>query len=205
MKSLPAGVQYLPNYLSAGLQKDLISEIRDIVQRAPLYTPQMPRTGKPMSVKMTNCGSLGWVTDKHLGYRYQKDHPVTQNPWPEIPTQLRNLWQELANYSYPLEACLINFYDDTAKMGMHQDRDEQDLKAPVISISLGDDCLFRVGGIKRGGPTKSFRLQSGDVIVLGGEARLAFHGVEKIFPGTSMLLKGSGRINLTLRRVTIPV
>ena len=102
------------------------------------------------------------------------------------------------------EACLINFYDPTAKMGLHQDRDETDFDAPVVSVSLGDCCLFRVGGLKRSDPTRSFRLNSGDVVVLGGDARLAFHGVDRIYPGTSTLLAEGGRINLTMRRVTRP-
>jgi alkylated DNA repair protein (DNA oxidative demethylase) len=97
---------------------------------------------------------------------------------------------------------LVNFYTADAKMGLHQDRDETDLQAPVVSISLGDTCLFRVGGLNRTDPTGSFKLTSGDVVVLGGESRLAFHGVDRIYPGTSTLLKSGGRINLTLRRVT---
>jgi alkylated DNA repair protein (DNA oxidative demethylase) len=162
----------------------------------------MPKTGKEMSVRMTNCGELGWVTDKERGYRYQPTHPVTGRPWPPIPDTLLGLWQEVANHPLPPQACLVNFYSGKARMGLHQDRDESDFSAPVVSVSLGDDCLFRVGGTKRADPTQSFRLRSGDVVVLGGEGRLAFHGVDRIYPGTSTLLKNGGRINLTLRRVT---
>jgi len=162
----------------------------------------MPRTGKEMSVRMTNCGSLGWVTDKELGYRYQPMHPLTGAPWPPIPDALMQLWQEVAAYSRPPEACLVNFYTQDAKMGLHQDLDEADFSAPVVSVSLGDDCLFRVGQTTRDGGTKSFRLKSGDVVVLGGEGRLCFHGVDRIYPSTSALLKNGGRFNLTLRRVT---
>lgn len=162
----------------------------------------MPGTGKPMSVKMTNCGALGWMTDKERGYRYQPTHPFTGKPWPPIPVELIDLWQSLAGYPKPPEACLVNFYSDDAKMGLHQDRDENDLQAPVLSISLGNTCLFRVGGLDRKDGTGSFRLSSGDVVILGGEGRLAFHGVDRIYPGTSTLLKNGGRINLTLRRVT---
>jgi len=150
---------------------------------------------------MSNCGPLGWVSDQS-GYRYQPTHPDTGRPWPPIPATLIAIWNELVRYSDPPEACLINFYGPTAKMGLHQDRDEEDFDAPVISISLGDSCLFRVGGLKRGEPTRTFRLSSGDVLVLGGAARLAFHGVDRIYPGTSSLLPEGGRINLTLRRVT---
>ena len=161
----------------------------------------MPGTGKQMSVRMTNCGALGWVTDKERGYRYQDVHPQTGRPWPAIPSELMDLWENLAGYDKPPEACLVNFYSDDAKMGLHQDKDESDLKAPVLSISLGNTCLFRVGGIDRKDPTGSFKLSSGDIVVLGGEGRLAFHGVDRIYPGTSTLLKNGGRINLTLRRV----
>jgi alkylated DNA repair protein (DNA oxidative demethylase) len=162
----------------------------------------MPRTGKPMSVRMTNCGALGWVTDRERGYRYQATHPVTDRPWPAMPPRLLALWDELALYPHPPEACLVNFYDDDARMGLHQDRDEADLAAPVLSISLGDACLFRIGQTRRDGPTVSLRLESGDVVVLGGEGRLCFHGVDRIYPMSSTLLPKGGRLNLTLRRVT---
>jgi alkylated DNA repair protein (DNA oxidative demethylase) len=201
---LPKGVRHIPGYLDRDAQEALVEDIRKVVQAAPLYVPVMPRTGKEMSVRMTNCGPLGWVTDKERGYRYQPTHPVTGEPWPPIPDALLRLWQEVAGYPHPPEACLVNFYTDAAKMGLHQDRDELDLAAPVLSVSLGDDCLFRVGQTSRDGQTKSFRLRSGDLVVLGGEGRLAFHGVDRIYPATSTLLKNGGRINLTLRRVTRP-
>jgi alkylated DNA repair protein (DNA oxidative demethylase) len=201
---LPKGVRHIPGYLDRDAQDALVEDIRKVVQAAPLYVPVMPRTGKEMSVRMTNCGPLGWVTDKERGYRYQPTHPVTGEPWPPIPDALLRLWHEVAGYPHPPEACLVNFYTDAAKMGLHQDRDEVDLAAPVLSVSLGDDCLFRVGQTSRDGQTKSFRLRSGDLVVLGGEGRLAFHGVDRIYPATSTLLKNGGRINLTLRRVTRP-
>jgi alkylated DNA repair protein (DNA oxidative demethylase) len=202
-KELPPSIRHLPLYLDRAAQERLVGIVRSIVAEAPLYTPAMPKTGKEMSVRMTNCGSLGWVTDKERGYRYQPTHPVTGRPWPAIPDMLLDIWNDTAGTSITPEACLINHYDSDAKMGLHQDRDEQEFAAPVLSISLGDDCLFRVGGLKRTDPTTSFRLQSGDVVVIGGEGRLAFHGVDRIYPGTSMLLKKEGRINLTLRRVTL--
>jgi alkylated DNA repair protein (DNA oxidative demethylase) len=199
---LPNGVRHLPDHLDRAAQEALLEDVRKVVAAAPLYVPVMPRTGKEMSVRMTNCGSLGWVTDRERGYRYQPTHPVTGEPWPPIPDALLRLWRDVADYSHPPEACLVNFYTDAAKMGLHQDRDELDLAAPVLSVSLGDDCLFRVGQTSRDGQTKSFRLRSGDLVVLGGEGRLAFHGVDRIYPATSTLLKNGGRINLTLRRVT---
>lgn len=201
---LPEGARYIADYFDRAAQAVLVEDMRRVVEAAPLYTPVMPGTGKEMSVRMTNCGELGWVTDRERGYRYQATHPVTGKPWPPIPQALLDLWQEVAGHPEPPQACLVNFYSDAAKMGLHQDRDESDFSAPVVSISLGDDCLFRVGGTKRGDPTQSFRLRSGDVFVLGGEGRLAFHGVDRIYPGTSTLLKKGGRINLTLRRVTGP-
>lgn len=204
MLVLPKGVRHMPGFLSREVQEGLVESIREVVKAAPLYTPEMPRTGKPMSVRMTNCGSLGWVTDKDRGYRYQPEHPVTGDPWPPIPEALMALWREVSGYRHPPEACLVNFYTDAAKMGLHQDRDEQEFEAPVASVSLGDTCLFRVGGSRRDDRTVSFRLESGDVVVLGGEGRLAFHGVDRIYPMTSALLKQGGRINLTLRRVTKP-
>ena len=196
------GLRLLPGYLDRAAQEALLAEIREVVRAAPLYTPVMPRSGKPMRVRMTNCGELGWVTDKERGYRYQPNHPVTGKPWPAMAENLKHIWAELADYALPPQACLVNFYDGEAKMGLHQDRDESDFDAPVVSISLGDSCLFRVGGTSRGGKTMSFRLASGDAVVLGGAARLAHHGVDRIYPGTSTLLKDGGRINLTLRRVT---
>lgn len=204
MLVLPRGIRHIPGYLDREEQEALVAEIRAVVAQAPLYVPAMPRTGKPMSVRMTNCGRLGWVTDKERGYRYQPTHPVTGEPWPAIPESLLRLWREFSAYPHEPEACLINFYSGEARMGLHQDRDEQDLAAPVVSISLGDDCLFRVGEITRNGRTVSFRLKSGDIVVLGGEGRLCFHGVDRIYPSTSALLKNGGRINLTLRRVTRP-
>lgn len=204
MLVLPKGVRHLPGYLDADRQQLLLRDIRAVVRAAPLYTPEMPKTGKKMSVRMTNCGLLGWVTDRERGYRYQPTHPVTGEPWPSIPATLLEIWDAVADYPHPPEACLVNFYSPAARMGLHQDRDERDFAAPVVSISLGDDCLFRVGGVKRGDPTVSLRLVSGDVLVLGGESRLAYHGVDRIYPATSTLLKNEGRINLTLRRVTLP-
>ncbi len=199
---LPPGIRHIPGRLSVAEQRALVDDIREVVRAAPLYTPAMPRTGKEMSVRMTNCGSLGWVTDKERGYRYQATHPVTGEPWPPIPASLLALWDEIASYPLAPEACLINFYSDTAKMGLHQDRDEKDLQAPVLSVSLGDMCLFRVGGKRREDRTVSFKLMSGDVVVLGGQGRLAFHGVDRIYPATSALLKNGGRINITMRRVS---
>lgn len=198
---LKPGLFLFSGYFDRASQEALREEIRVLVHEAPLFQPKMPKTGKPLSVRMSNCGSLGWVADKE-GYRYQAMHPQTHKPWPAMPDQLNQLWDKVAQSDLNSEACLINYYGPDAKMGLHQDRDENTFDAPVVSVSLGDDCRFRIGTTTRGGPTKSFKLQSGDVLVMGGESRLAFHGVDKIYPGTSTLLKAPGRINLTLRRVT---
>jgi alkylated DNA repair protein (DNA oxidative demethylase) len=200
---MPPGFRFISGYLDRAAQETLLAAISEVIARAPLYTPRMPRSGKPLSVRMTNCGALGWISDV-AGYRYQPTHPESGEPWPPMPAILLETWRMLAAYPHPPEACLVNFYAPTARMGLHQDRDEQDFAAPVLSLSLGDGCLFRLGGLSRKDPTRSFRLASGDALVLGGETRLAFHGVERIFPGTSTLLPGGGRINLTLRRVSLP-
>lgn len=196
-------MRHFPCFLDQTTQEKLLEDLRDLVEKAPLFNPVMPRTGKPFSVRMTNLGALGWVSDK-AGYRYQAAHPVTGKPWPAIPEILLAIWDMVSHYPHPPEACLVNYYTGSAKMGLHQDRDEEDFAAPVVSISLGDTAVFRVGGIARGGKTQSFKLASGDVVVLDGASRLAFHGIDRVIAGTSNLLKTGGRINLTLRRVTKP-
>jgi DNA oxidative demethylase len=198
------GARVIADYLSRTAQDALMTALREVIALAPFYTPRMPKTGKPMSVRMTNCGPLGWVTDEG-GYRYQPTHPETGEPWPPIPAILVKAWEELGGYPHRAESCLVNYYGPAARMGLHQDRDEQDFAAPVVSLSLGDTGLFRIGGTSRSDPTHSVRLASGDAVVLGNAARLAFHGIDRILPGTSMLLPAGGRINLTLRRVTQPM
>lgn len=198
------GFQYLPELFAREEQGALVEELRQVLHKAPFFVPAMPKTGKAFSVRMSNCGKLGWVSDKD-GYRYQDRHPVTGKAWPEIPQRLLKLWQDVAGEGAPApEACLINFYDASARLGLHQDRDEETFEAPVVSLSLGDTAVFRVGGLTRKGPTTSLRLQSGDVVAFGGEARLIYHGIDRILAGSSTLLKNGGRINLTLRRVTKP-
>jgi alkylated DNA repair protein (DNA oxidative demethylase) len=195
-------LEYLPKKLDRTAQAELLAALRSIIAVSPLFTPTMPRSGRLMSVRMTNAGPLGWLTDKERGYRYQATHPDTGRPWPAIPQMLLDLWDEVAGYAAPPEACLINYYAGRAKMGLHQDKDEEDFAAPIVSVSLGDTALFRAGGTSRRGPTRSFEISSGDVVILGGTDRLAYHGLDRIFPGTSDLLPEGGRFNLTLRRVT---
>jgi alkylated DNA repair protein (DNA oxidative demethylase) len=198
------GFRHLPGFLDERRQQALLASIREVARRAPLYTPAMPRTGRPLSVAMTNCGGLGWVTDKERGYRYQALHPVTGEAWPPIPDILLAVWYEVGGYPAPPEACLVNYYASGSKLGSHRDEDEEDFAAPVVSISLGDDAIFHVGGRTRAEPKTRMMLKSGDVVVLGGAARLAYHGIDRIAVGSSHLLAEGGRINLTLRRVTVP-
>jgi alkylated DNA repair protein (DNA oxidative demethylase) len=204
MSRSKGSVKYFPRRLDLAAQGALLADLRRIVAEAPLFTPTMPRSGKKMSVRMTNCGPLGWVTDQERGYRYQATHPETGSSWPPIPRMLLDLWNEVGGYAAPPEACLVNYYAGEAKMGLHQDKDEEDFSAPVLSVSLGDTGIFRVGGTSRKDPTEKYELKSGDVVVLGGADRLAYHGIDRILPGTSDLLPEGGRFNLTLRRVTKP-
>jgi alkylated DNA repair protein (DNA oxidative demethylase) len=198
------GVLLWRGWFNAGAQRALLDQTRAGLAAAPLYRPVMPRTAKPFSVEQSNFGRLGWVSDKK-GYRYQTSHPVTGAPWPAIPPLLTALWDNVAPFfgeATPLpDCCLVNLYRGTARMGLHQDRDEKDISAPVVGVSLGDEALFRIGGVRRGGPSISLALASGDVIAFGGVARLAYHGIDRIRPGTSRLLAEGGRLSLTLRAV----
>jgi DNA oxidative demethylase len=198
------GMKHFPGLLDRAAQEALVEELRVCVAKAPLFIPLMPRTGRPFSVRMTNMGNLGWVSDRN-GYRYQSLHPDLGTPWPAMPQAILDIWSKVSGFDHPPEACLVNFYQGGAKMGLHQDKDEEDFSAPVVSISLGDTAVFRFGGTERGGKTSSLKLSSGDVLVMGGDARLCFHGIDRVNVGTSTLLKEGGRINLTMRRVTSAV
>ena len=198
------GFRLWPGLLDRAAQEALRDAVFARLRAGPLYVPRMPKSGAPMRVRMTNFGALGWVTDKEGGYRYQAMHPDTGAPWPDIPPRVLDLWNELCGYAAPPEACLVNLYEGDARMGLHVDADEEAWDAPVLSISLGDTAIFRIGGPVRSDPTRSVRLASGDVCLLGGAARRAYHGVDRILPGTSRLLPKGGRINLTVRRVTVP-
>lgn len=191
------GFRFWPGALSAPEQADLLSEVLAAEARAPFHRPVTPG-GRPFSVEMTGLGPLGWVSDR-AGYRYQPTHPVTGAPWPSMPETLLDLWRDLTGWPAPPDACLVNRYRGAARMGLHQDLDEQDRAAPVLSISLGDTAVFRIGAAE-GGPTRSLRLASGDICALTGPARLARHGIDRVIAGSSTLVPGGGRINLTLRR-----
>jgi alkylated DNA repair protein (DNA oxidative demethylase) len=197
------GFRYLSRFLDVQAQSAICDLLKEAVAEAPFFTPVMPRTGRPFTVMMTNLGKLGWVSDAN-GYRYQPVHPETGRPWPRIPSDVLTVWRAVSSYPHDPEACLVNYYSQSARMGLHRDIDEQDLNAPVVSISLGDTAIFRIGGLERKGRTETLKLASGDVVVLGGPSRLRYHGVDRILTGTSDLLSQGGRINLTLRRVTKP-
>ncbi|MEY3292552.1 MAG: hypothetical protein RJB12_323 [Pseudomonadota bacterium] len=191
------GFRLWPGALSATAQSALLAEVLAAVEQSPFFRPVTPG-GRPFSVEMTNLGPLGWVSDR-AGYRYQPTHPETGAPWPSMPETLLTLWSDLTGWPEPPDACLVNLYRGEAKMGLHQDRDEQDHSAPVLSVSLGDTAVFRIGAAG-GGPTRTVRLASGDVCALTGPARLARHGIDRVIAGSSTLVPGGGRINLTLRR-----
>jgi alkylated DNA repair protein (DNA oxidative demethylase) len=205
----PPGFRFLPQYFDRKAQSALIDAVIDATRTAPFWRQCMPRTGQPMSVRGSNFGPLGWVTDKDQGYRYETRHPLNGQAWPSMPVALLELWRDVADYPDPPEACLINWYGADSKMGLHVDFDEEATDAAVVSVSLGDKARFRLGGPERKGRTMSMVVSSGDVVVLGGQSRRCYHGVDRIYPGTSTVLDpehfpGGGRINLTLRRVTLP-
>ena len=193
------GVEVWKDVLDRPSQESLVDVLRGVAVAAPPYAPETPY-GKPMSVRMTSAGRFGWYSDR-TGYRYVDRHP-SGVPWPPIPEPVLAIWHRVTGLDRQPECCLVNFYGEGARMGLHQDRDEADFRWPVVSVSLGDDGLFRVGGTQRGEPTRSVWLKSGDIAVLGGDARLAYHGVDRIRFGSSDLLPKGGRINLTLRVVT---
>jgi len=195
------GLILLPGKLDRATQQALLDVVRAVIEKAPLFVPRMPGSGRAFSVRMTNTGALGWVSDR-CGYRYQECHPDTGAPWPAMPAVLSALWDSLTGGAAPAECCLISYYADAgARMGLHRDQDEQEKNAPVVSLSLGDTAIFRIGGSGRRDPTRSFRLASGDVLVLKDQARHSYHGVDRIIAGSSSLLAEGGRFNLTLRRV----
>jgi alkylated DNA repair protein (DNA oxidative demethylase) len=209
--ALRPGLIHYPGFLDGEARARLAGEVAAVLAASAPFTPRMPRTGRPFSVRMGGAGPLGWVSDER-GYRYQPHHPETGEPWPPLPPTALAAWDALADYAAPPEACLINLYDPGTRMGLHQDRDEEDFDAPVLSLSLGAAALFRYGGLARTDPTRSVRLMPGDALVIGGPSRLIFHGIDRLYPEPDLLaedvlpglLPPGGRCNLTLRRVTRP-
>ena len=193
------GVQIHKGFLSREAQAQMVNDVRGLVASAPLFRPVTTR-GQPMSVRMTSAGAFGWVSDRR-GYRYEARHPDGM-AWPSIPPSVLSVWRAVSGATRDPECCLVNYYSETARMGLHQDRDEADFSMPVVSISLGDDALFRIGNTTRGGKTESVWLTSGDVAVMGGKARMLYHGIDRVRFGSSGVLEQGGRLNLTLRVVT---
>jgi DNA oxidative demethylase len=203
---LPAGFHFHPEYLNAAAQAAVLSDVQDILSEAPLFEQRMPRTGAPLSVRTSSAGDFGWVTDREKGYRYQQTHPVTGVRWPAIPPPFLKIWTDTTGEKEPANLCLVNFYGAGAKLGLHQDKGDASLAAPVLSISLGDDAIFAFGTESRRSSLRRLELRSGDVLWFADQSRLIYHGVERIRPGTSNLLKAvgfpeGGRINITLRRI----
>jgi len=198
MRANIRGFHVFKGHLDAAAQSALVADIRTVAQAAPMFSPETPY-GKPMSVRMTSAGAVGWYADRS-GYRYTPVHP-SGTPWPPIPSAVLEMWRALTGLTRDPDCCLINYYGEGARMGMHQDKDEASFEWPVLSVSLGDAGLFRIGNTTRGGTTESLWLESGDVVVMGGDARLTYHGVDRIRFGSSSLLPKGGRINLTCRVV----
>jgi len=198
--SAPPGFRLFPAALDSLGQQTLASTVLAAISTAPVARYVTPG-GRRMSVAMTSLGDRGWISDA-AGYRYVDRHPGTGEAWPPIPDMLLELWARLTRSPVPPDSCLVNLYRGTARMGLHQDRDEADLSVPVLSVSLGDTAVFRIGGPGKSDPTASVRLASGDVCLLAGEARLARHGIDRVLAGSSQLIPGGGRINLTLRRAS---
>ncbi|MEM9797649.1 MAG: alpha-ketoglutarate-dependent dioxygenase AlkB [Pseudomonadota bacterium] len=195
------GFRIYDGFLDGPMQVAIVDAVRGILRAAPLVVP-VTRRGQELSVRMTSAGRFGWVSDRR-GYRYETRHP-RGTEWPPIPEPILAIWRAVVPAARTPESCLVNWYEPGARMGLHQDRDEVDMNQPVVSVSLGDDALFRIGNEARGGKTESLWLRSGDVVVMGGSARLRHHGVDRIASGTSTLLDAPGRINLTLRVVSPP-
>lgn len=196
------GFLFYRGWLDDTAQRQMLADIRHVIAAAPLVRP-VTAWGRPMSVRMSSAGRLGWVIERGR-YAYSPHHPATGLPWPPIPESVLAVWRALSGWSDLPDSCLINWYGEGARMGLHRDRDEGRFDAPVLSISLGDPARFRIGGMDRKDRTQSTVLCSGDVAVMGGKARLAFHGIDRIMFGQGTLVPKGGRINLTMRVVSPP-
>ena len=201
------GLKLYPDYLSQAQQEQLLQTVIDAIQPTPFYQAKSPYSGKSIGPKMTNMGELGWYSDEK-GYRYQEHHPETNLPWSAMPQVLLDIWADVSDYDKPPQCCLVNYYDQPdSKLGLHKDHDEETFEPPIVSVSLGDSCLFRMGLTDKKTPTRSFTVDSGAIMVMGKQARTAYHGVDRILYGETTLLNNKkpfhqGRLNLTLRRVT---
>jgi len=199
---LPPGFLHRAGVLDAKAQAALTAAVAGIAAEAP-FAKARTKGGGSTSAAMTNCGAAGWWSDSK-GYRYAQVHPETGKPWPAMPPAF---WDTVkaavagtAFDGFTPDACLINFYETGAKMGLHQDKDEKDFTQPIITVCLGDAADFMIGGFARGDKSFPVVVHSGDVMIMGGESRLRFHGIRKIYPGTSPLADVKGRISLTFRK-----
>ena len=194
---------HLKQYLTIEQQQHLLTLSREVYMASPMWTPTTKR-GNRYSYQNTSCGKYGWISDEK-GYYYSQTNPVNQKPFPEIPSFINQLAVDVAKLvgfdSYLPETCLINYYKQSSRLGLHQDNSEKNLSAPIISISLGDDAVFMLGTKRYSDKPQKILLKSGDIFILYGDARMAYHGIKQINPGTSNLLKNGGRLNLTIRQV----
>lgn len=191
------GIDYFPNYVGNNVINSILKRIDDIQDKTPFFKPVMPNSNKEFSVKITNFGKYGWVSDKKNGYHYRQDHPISKQRWTPIPEEILDIWHALSKKDLEPDCCLVNHYNLKAKMGLHIDNDEKDFSYPVLSISIGASALFRIGGLKRSDKTKSLKLHHGDVLIMSGKSRLIYHGIDKIYPNSQF----DYRINLTLRKI----
>lgn len=203
IEQLPEGFTLLRGLVEPQMQTRMVELARDLCRCAPLIQPRT-RFSTNFKLRLTSWGDVGWLSDEQ-GYRYEAVHPVTKQPWPPIPADVRAVMMRAsAEAGYPdfdLQTVLVNFYErDAGKLGLHQDKTEKDLRSPIVTISLGDSCIFGVGGLNHSDPVQEIVLDSGDVLVQGGPARMFFHEVMRILPGSSNLLKQGGRISLTGRK-----
>lgn len=201
---LPEGITVLPNFLSQRDQIKFVETTRQIVSEAPLTAPKM-WNGSKFKVKVTSCGSYGWFADER-GYKYLTKHPLTQKPFPKMPKVFydfaKKCAEEVLLVNYKPQTCLINYYqNETGRLGLHVDDTEEDLTSPIVTLSLGDSCVFVVGGLERKDKIQKIVLHSGDVVIMHRQGRMLYHGVEKLLPGTSKLLRTGGRLSLTFRKV----
>ncbi len=199
-ETLAPGATLLRGFV-AEEEADVLRAIDAVVAEAPFRRMTTPG-GHVMSVAMTNCGDVGWVTDRR-GYRYDPIDPESGKPWPPMPAVLRDLARRAAGVggypSFDPDGCLINRYEPGAKLSLHQDKDEKDLDAPIVSVSLGLPATFQFGGLRRDDPKRKIPLEHGDVVVWGGPSRLAYHGILTLKKGEHPLL-GAFRVNLTFRK-----
>jgi alkylated DNA repair protein (DNA oxidative demethylase) len=199
---LPAGIWHRSGLLGPDIQAELARAVAEIAREAPFTHPRMKGKGM-FSAAITNAGDAGWWSDER-GYRYEPAQPGTARPWPKLPAVfVDTVARAVAGTPWPAfasDACLINFYGAGAKMGLHQDKDERDFSQPIVTVSLGDDADFLIGGAKRADPARAIRVRSGDVVIMGPPSRMLFHGVRRVLAGTSPIPGVAGRYSLTFRK-----